>query len=105
MNFTVLQTGDASQTASMTLAPGESSGPKSNEHPDSEQVLYLIDGELQADVGDRRFIMRAGDSVIVPKDANHRFTNAGTAVAMTFNVYAPPAYEATHASSLPPLAD
>jgi mannose-6-phosphate isomerase-like protein (cupin superfamily) len=76
----------------MTLAPGEGSGPKENEHPRSEQVLYLVEGELHAEVGDRVFTMKAGDSVIVGKDEPHRFENRSLRPAVTFNVYTPPAY-------------
>ncbi|MGZ3505629.1 MAG: cupin domain-containing protein [Vulcanimicrobiaceae bacterium] len=90
--FQILETSKLTQTAVMTLAPGEASGPKMNEHPRSEQVLYLVEGELAAEIDDRRFTMRAGDSTIVPAGADHRFTNHGSAPALTFNVYAPPAY-------------
>jgi mannose-6-phosphate isomerase-like protein (cupin superfamily) len=76
----------------MVLAPGESSGPKSNEHAESEQVLFVTSGEIEAEIGERRFVMRAGDSAIVPKRVAHRFTNAGKESAITFNVYTPPAY-------------
>ena len=55
MKFSVIDTSQASQTAWMTLAPGEASGPKENEHARSEQVLYLFEGELYAEVGERNF--------------------------------------------------
>lgn len=90
--FSVLQTGELSQTAVMAIGPGEESGPKENEHPASEQVLYVIEGELTAEVGDRSFTMRAGDSTIVRRDVPHRFTNRTVQPVLTFNVYAPPAY-------------
>jgi mannose-6-phosphate isomerase-like protein (cupin superfamily) len=92
VNFKVIETADTSQTAWMTLKAGESSGPKCNEHAQSEQVLYLVQGTLDAEIGERRFTMKPGDSVIVGKNVNHRFTNSGTEPAVTFNVYAPPAY-------------
>ena len=76
----------------MTLAPGEASGPKENEHARSEQVLYLVEGELHAEVGDRTFTMKAGDSIIVGKAVPHRFENRAERPAVTFNVYSPPAY-------------
>lgn len=91
-SFDVLQTARTSQTAVMTLAAGEASGPKRNEHPKSEQVLYLVEGELLAEVGERSFAMRPGDSVIVEAGAPHKFTNTGKVPALTFNVYSPPAY-------------
>jgi len=90
--FDVLETAKRCQTAVMTLGPGEESGPKQNEHPDSEQVLYVIEGELEAEIGERRFTLRAGDSVIVGTQIPHRFSNRSDRPALTFNVYAPPAY-------------
>jgi mannose-6-phosphate isomerase-like protein (cupin superfamily) len=90
--FSVLQTGKLSQTALMAIGPGEASGPKENEHPHSEQVLYVIEGELHAEIGERSFTMRAGDSTIVRRDVPHRFTNRTGRPALTFNVYSPPAY-------------
>jgi mannose-6-phosphate isomerase-like protein (cupin superfamily) len=91
-SFEVLETLGELQTAAMILAPGESSGPKMNEHPASEQVLFVMSGEVEAEIGDRKFLMTAGDSTIVPKHVAHRFTNAGKEAAVTFNVYTPPAY-------------
>lgn len=92
--FRVLQTGKRGQTAVMTLKPGEESGPKANEHPKSEQVLLVLEGEVLAEVGSsRRRTLKAGDSVVVPPGVSHRFVNKGKRPAVTFNFYAPPAYE------------
>ena len=91
--FEVLQTSRQSQTAGMTLKPGEESGPKGNDHPKCEQVLLVLEGEVVAQVGDERRTLKAGDVVVVPAGASHRFVNEGKAPAFTFNVYAPPAYE------------
>ena len=90
--FKVEETGDELQTAIMTLKPGASSGPMSNEHAQSEQVLYVVSGEVTAEVGNRTWVMRSGDSTIVPRKVPHRFRNDGTEAAVTFNVYGPPAY-------------
>lgn len=90
--FSVLQTAELSQTAVMAIGPGEESGPKENEHPASEQVLYVIEGELCAEIGERSFTMRAGDSTIVRRGVPHRFANRTGEPVLTFNVYAPPAY-------------
>jgi mannose-6-phosphate isomerase-like protein (cupin superfamily) len=90
--FSVLQTAQLSQTAVMAIGPGESSGPKENEHAASEQVLYVIEGELYAEAGEKSFTMRAGDSTIVRRGVPHRFTNRTQQPALTFNVYTPPAY-------------
>lgn len=92
MKFEVLATGKGAQTATMILQPGESSGPKENEHAQSEQVLFLQSGELHAEVGVLSFTMKAGESVIVGINVPHRFENRGSEAAVTFNVYSPPAY-------------
>lgn len=90
--FSVLQTAEMAQTAVMSIGPGDESGRKENEHPHSEQVMYVIEGEVFAEIGERSFIMRAGDSTIVPRDVPHRFSNRTRQRALTFNVYTPPAY-------------
>jgi mannose-6-phosphate isomerase-like protein (cupin superfamily) len=90
--FQVLQTSRKSQIATMTLAPGKSSGPKGNEHPKSEQVLFVVEGEILAELGEEKSMLRKGDAIIVPTGVAHRFTNHGGSAAVTFNVYAPPAY-------------
>lgn len=92
MKFSVVKTGEGAQTAIMTLGPGEASGEKANEHVASEQVLYVVSGEIRAEVGDQTFVLSAGDSTIVPKGVAHRFSNQGSGAAETFNVYSPPAY-------------
>ena len=91
--FHVLATSRKAQVATMTLAPGKSSGRKGNEHPKSEQVLFVVEGEVLAELGEEKRTLRKGDAVIVPAGAPHRFSNPFGSPAVTFNVYAPPAYE------------
>jgi mannose-6-phosphate isomerase-like protein (cupin superfamily) len=92
-SFQVLQTSAKSQVATMTHAPGKSSGPKGNEHPKSEQVLFVVEGEVLAEVGDEKKTLRKGDTVIVPAGAAHRFVNHSESTVITLNIYAPPAYD------------
>jgi quercetin dioxygenase-like cupin family protein len=47
--FHVLQTTKVTQTAVMTLAPGQSTGDEAEAHAESEQTLLLIDGELRGE--------------------------------------------------------
>lgn len=91
-SFDVLLTDKRSQVAVMVLEPGDESGPKGNEHASSEQVLLVVSGEVQAEIGEDRDDLKAGDVVIVPMGADHRFVNTGKRRAVTVNVYAPPAY-------------
>ena len=91
--FEVLQTSDKSQTAVMTLKPGKGSGAKEG-HKASDQVLLLLEGELEGEIGSETAALRKGDVVLIPAGVKHRFTNHSNKEAMTFNVYSPPEYPA-----------
>jgi mannose-6-phosphate isomerase-like protein (cupin superfamily) len=90
--FEVLQTGERSQTAMMTLAPGDATGDKAEAHEKSDQVLLILDGELTGEVGDQRPHLKKGDVITIPAGVKHRFVNRANKPAVTFNVYSPPAY-------------
>jgi mannose-6-phosphate isomerase-like protein (cupin superfamily) len=92
--FEVLQTSERSQTAMMTLAPGDSTGDKAEAHEKSDQVLLMLDGELTGEVADEHPTLKKGDVIIIPAGVKHRFTNRAAKPALTFNVYSPPAYPA-----------
>ena len=92
--FEVLQTGERSQTAMMTLASGDATGQKAEAHEKSDQVLLMLEGELTGEVGDERPHLRKGDVIIIPAGVKHRFVNRAAKPAVTFNVYSPPAYPA-----------
>ena len=89
--FEVLQTGEKSQTAMMTLGPGKSSGEKEG-HEKSDQVLLLLEGELAGEIGDEKARLKKGDVLLIPSGVKHRFTNCGDKPVVTFNVYSPPEY-------------
>jgi mannose-6-phosphate isomerase-like protein (cupin superfamily) len=90
--FKILETTRRSQTASMTLEPGESSSEKLNTHRQSDQVLIVLEGKVTAEISDKRAEMQNGDAVTVLAGTPHKFTNAGSERAVTFSVYSPPAY-------------
>lgn len=90
--FKVLQTTRRSQTAVMTLGPGQSSGDEPEAHKASDQVLLLVAGELSAEIGGARSRMKAGDVVVIAPRTKHKFTNRGEKPAVTFSVYSPTEY-------------
>ena len=92
--FEVLKTTQRSQTAVMTLKPGSHSSEEMNVHEKSDQVLVLVEGELEGEVGGEKRTLRKGDTCIVPAGTPHRFENRGKSRAVTFNVYSPPEYPA-----------
>lgn len=90
--FQVLQTSERSQTAMMTLEPGAATGEKAEAHEKSDQVLLMLEGELIGEVGEERPRLKKGDVIVIGAGTKHRFANASTSNAVTFNVYSPPAY-------------
>jgi mannose-6-phosphate isomerase-like protein (cupin superfamily) len=89
--FQVLQTTARSQTAMMSLEPGAATG-ENEAHEKSDQVLLVLEGELIGEVGEQRPRLSKGDVVVIEAGTKHRFANASDKVAVTFNVYSPPAY-------------
>jgi quercetin dioxygenase-like cupin family protein len=62
----------------MTLAPGGLLA----EHTDSaEELLYVVDGEVEASIGDETGPLRAGELAVVPALTPHGARNAGSVPA------------------------
>lgn len=90
--FKVLDTTERSQTGLLALEPGESSSEKPSVHAGSDQVLIVLQGELTAEIDGESAVMKNGDAIAVPAKTPHRFTNTGRDRAITFSVYAGPAF-------------
>lgn len=90
--FEVLQTSKRTQTAMMTLAPGETTGRKPEAHEKSDQVLLMLSGKLSGTVGPETVNLKKGDILLIRAGTPHRFKNPGRQRAVTFNVYSPPEY-------------
>lgn len=90
--FRVLETTERTQTGLLTLEAGESSSDRPSVHPESDQVLVLLQGELTAEIGGENAVMKTADAVLVPAKTPHKFTNTGRDRAITFSVYARPAF-------------
>lgn len=88
------------QAATMTLRDGAASDDKpSNEHPQSEQWLYVISGSGTATVipveGRRRSVrLQAGVLLVIARGELHRIKQTGKKALRTINFYVPPAYRA-----------
>jgi mannose-6-phosphate isomerase-like protein (cupin superfamily) len=63
--FEILQTTKRTQTAMMTLKPGKSSGSKPEGHKKSDQVLLVLEGEVEGEIGDKTITMKKGDVVVI----------------------------------------
>lgn len=59
-------------------------------HPNCEEVVYVIDGEVEHTLGDQSTILRAGDLIVVPRGVPHRLINSGGAACRTYIVFSSP---------------
>jgi mannose-6-phosphate isomerase-like protein (cupin superfamily) len=87
------------QAAMMTLRPGGASDEQpSNEHPRSEQWLFVIAGSGEGLIGKRGSRLRRvkiGENslLLIEKGELHQIRNTGRKHLRTLNFYAPPAYD------------
>jgi len=59
-------------------------------HPNCEEVVYVLDGEVQHTLGDQSTRLRAGDLIVVPRGVPHRLFNDGPAAARAYIVFSSP---------------
>ena len=88
--FRILQQTERSQTAVMTIAPGEDAGPEETHHAD--QIVYVVEGEALLRVGQEERSATAGALVMIPAGARHHVHNPGRVPLFFVTVYAPPEY-------------
>ncbi len=88
--FRVLQETAASQTAVMTVAPGQDAGPE-EEHA-GDQIVYVLEGEAEMRIGAERLVVGPGALVTIPAGTRHHVRNAGATPLFFLTVYAPPVY-------------
>ena len=90
--FQLLERTGQSQTASISLGCGEVTSDDFNVHPHSDQIVLVLEGEILAEVGGEREVLRSKESVLIPAGVKHRLRNQARKRAFAFTVYAPPAY-------------
>jgi quercetin dioxygenase-like cupin family protein len=56
-------------------------------HPNSSEVLFLIEGELDHSIGGEVLHLTAGMSIFIPQNAAHDAHNAGTTTARMVVAY------------------
>ncbi len=88
--FEILQQTARTQTAVMTIAPGQDAGPEETHAAD--QIVYVIEGEATVTIEGQVHQARAGSCALVPAGARHHVRNPGAQPLFFLTVYAPPAY-------------
>jgi oxalate decarboxylase/phosphoglucose isomerase-like protein (cupin superfamily) len=72
----------------VVLLPGQ--GHERHNHPDADEILYILSGEGEQMVDDAQtFPVRAGQAVWIPKEAFHSTTNTGWEPLILLAIYAP----------------
>lgn len=84
----VLATGEHTQVVVMSIPPGGDIGEEV--HPDTDQVLYLVEGSGQVILEGSPADFSAGDLVLVPAGTRHNFKTVGEQTMKIVTAYAPP---------------
>ncbi len=56
-------------------------------HPNCDEVLHVISGEIEHSIGVETVFLRAGDTLVIPAGMPHQARNVGSGVADTIVVY------------------
>ena len=56
--------------------PGGVSG-DGHAHADQEQAFYILEGEIEVEVGDETYQLGPGDCVLLPRNVFHKHRNVG----------------------------
>jgi len=88
--FEVLQETGRSQTAVMTIGPGQEAGPEETHAGD--QVVYVIDGEAVIRLAGAEERVGPGTCIMIPAGTAHHVANPGRSPLFFLTVYAPPVY-------------
>ena len=70
--------------AEVVLAPGART--QVHYHP-TEEAMVILEGELEAILGDDRFPVSAGQTVIAPPTVKHGFVNTSNSPARLFGIH------------------
>jgi quercetin dioxygenase-like cupin family protein len=84
-------TGGAYCLLEVSLAPGI--GVPRRTHTREDETYYVTSGELEVIVGEEIFVLKAGDSLMAPRDIPHQLRNSGNATNHYLLVFSPSGFE------------
>ncbi len=73
------------------LEPGK--GHERHNHPNAEEMLYVVRGEGEQEIADETRSISAGDMLYIPEGVYHGTINTGWEPLVLIAVYAPPGPE------------
>jgi quercetin dioxygenase-like cupin family protein len=59
-------------------------------HPNCEEVVYILEGEVEHTLGGQSTFPRAGDLIVVPRGVPHRLVNRGDRPVRAYIVFSSP---------------
>jgi quercetin dioxygenase-like cupin family protein len=65
------------QVIEAVLEPGDGSRVAPYAHPDEEECLVMLDGQLELQSGDTTYQLRAGESLLIDPGTPHSYRNPG----------------------------
>jgi quercetin dioxygenase-like cupin family protein len=84
-------TGGAYGLLDMRVAPGN--GVPRHTHTREDEALFVLSGELEATVGDEIFTLRAGETLIAPRNIPHQLRNSGNVPNHYLIMFSPAGFE------------
>ncbi len=84
----VLYTGEYSQIVAMSIPVGGDIGEEV--HKNTDQMLFIVDGEGEAELNGEKKRIGEHDVVFVPAGTTHNFRNTDDEDLKLYTVYAPP---------------
>jgi len=64
-------------------------GPPRHLHKDQEEWFYVIDGEYIVEIGDQRYRLGPGDSILAPRGVPHAWAHVGERIGKQLLVFQP----------------
>lgn len=60
-----------------------------HKHPDQEEAIYVIDGQVEQWLEQKKQVLKTGDAVVIPADTVHASFNVGTGPAKLLAILGP----------------
>jgi len=84
-------TGGAYCLLDLKVAPGK--GVPRHTHTREDEALFVLSGELEATVGGKIFTLRAGETLIAPRNIPHQLRNSGNVANHYLIIFTPSGFE------------
>lgn len=86
-------TGGRFSLTDFTMAAPPAPGPPPHIHEDADEVVYVLDGTLEMEVGEQQLTGSAGAVMLAPKGTLHAIANVGPSPARFLVILSPSGYE------------